>query len=87
MNTIVDFLDNSYGVDPDKLAIIDDNSNMYELVKNKIEQQKNQFDLSLNKDLLIEQNDQALTSVKLERIASANNSSFLDTAHFVGKIV
>ena len=27
-----------------------------------------------------------LTSVKLERIASANNSSFLDTAHFVGKI-
>ena len=41
---------------------------MYELVKNKIEQQKNQFDLSLNKDLLIEQNDQALTSVKLEHL-------------------
>ena len=51
-----------------KPRIIDDNSNMYELVKNKIEQQKNQFDLSLNKDLLIEQNDQALTSVKLEHL-------------------
>ena len=26
------------------------------------------------------------TAVKLERVASANNSSFLDTAHFIGRV-